>query len=148
MAQRSSGGGVGLWLWLGLALVVVGLDQFSKAWIVANFAPNHSQELSSWFNLVRVHNSGAAFSFLAGASGWQRWFFVGLGGAAAVFIVVLLARHGEQRLFGGLSVDEISEADPREVRARITEARRTTPGSVTLTLRPNGLFGKQVVTRV
>ena len=99
MAQRSSGGGVGLWLWLGLALVVVGLDQFSKAWIVANFAPNHSQELSSWFNLVRVHNSGAAFSFLAGASGWQRWFFVGLGTVASAFIVWMLRRHPGERLF-------------------------------------------------
>ena len=52
------------------------------------------------FDIVRAHNTGAAFSFLAGASGWQRWFFIGLGAAAAIFIVWLLARHGGQRLFG------------------------------------------------
>ena len=99
MAQRSSGGGAGLWLWLGLAALVVVIDQISKTWIVAHFAPNHSQELSSWFNLVRVHNSGAAFSFLAGASGWQRWFFVGLGTVASAFIVWMLNKHPTQKLF-------------------------------------------------
>lgn len=99
MAQRSSGGGAGLWLWLGLAALVVAIDQFSKTWIVTHFAPNHSQELSSWFNLVRVHNSGAAFSFLAGASGWQRWFFVGLGTVASAFIVWMLNKHPTQKLF-------------------------------------------------
>jgi len=46
-----------------------------------------------------VHNAGAAFSFLAGASGWQRWFFVGLGALAALFIVWMLRSHGGQRLF-------------------------------------------------
>jgi len=48
---------------------------------------------------VRVHNTGAAFSFLATAAGWQRWFFVVLGLAATVFIVWMLLRHGGQRLF-------------------------------------------------
>ena len=98
MAQRPSGG-ARLWLWLGLAAVVAAVDQLSKAWIVGNFAPGHSQELSSWFNLVRVHNSGAAFSFLAGASGWQRWFFVALGAVASAFIVWMLNRHPTQKLF-------------------------------------------------
>ena len=55
--------------------------------------------VTSWFNLVRVHNSGAAFSFLAGASGWQRWFFVGLGAVASAFIVWMLRRHPGERLF-------------------------------------------------
>ena len=48
---------------------------------------------------MRVHNTGAAFSFLAGASGWQRWFFVGLGGVATVFIIYMLRRHGGQKVF-------------------------------------------------
>jgi signal peptidase II len=56
--------------------------------------------VSSFFNLVRVHNSGAAFSFLADASGWQRWFFTGLGLVAAVVIVWMLKNHAGQRLFG------------------------------------------------
>ncbi len=86
--------------WLAIALAVIVLDQLTKTWVLQQFQLGDSRTVTSFFNLVRVHNTGAAFSFLAGASGWQRWFFVGLGSAAAVFIVVLLARHGEQRLFG------------------------------------------------
>lgn len=88
-----------LFLWLGLALVVVLLDQFSKTLILSNFNFGDSRTVTSFFNVVRVHNTGAAFSFLAGASGWQRWFFVGLGAAASIFIVWMLRRHGDQRLF-------------------------------------------------
>jgi signal peptidase II len=98
MATRSSSG-VSLWAWLGLALAVVLLDQLSKALVINAFQLNHSQPLTSWFNLVRVHNSGAAFSFLAGASGWQRWFFVCLGAVASGFIVWMLKKHPTQTLF-------------------------------------------------
>jgi len=90
---------MGMLAWLGLALVVVLLDQFSKMLVIDAFKLNHSQPLTSWFNLVRVHNSGAAFSFLAGASGWQRWFFVGLGAVASGFIVWMLKKHPTQTLF-------------------------------------------------
>jgi len=99
MAARSSGAAPGLWVWLGLALAVVLLDQLSKTAIIHTFQLNDSRPLTSWFNLVRVHNSGAAFSFLAGASGWQRWFFVGLGALASGFIVWMLKRHPTQKLF-------------------------------------------------
>lgn len=99
MAPRASAGGAGLWGWLGLALVVVLLDQISKTIVVGAFDLNHSQPVTGWFNLVRVHNAGAAFSFLAGASGWQRWFFVALGVAASGFIVWMLQRHPTQKLF-------------------------------------------------
>ncbi len=68
MAARRAADGSGLWRWLGLALLVVVLDQLTKTLVLGAFAPNHSQEVTSWFNLVRVHNTGAAFSFLAGAS--------------------------------------------------------------------------------
>ena len=56
-------------------------------------------ELSGFFNVVRVHNAGAAFSFLASASGWQRWFFTAIGIAAALLIVWLLRSHAGQKLF-------------------------------------------------
>ena len=56
--------------------------------------------MTSFFDIVRAHNRGAAFSFLDDASGWQRWFFIGIGLVAAVFIVWMLARHGGQRMFG------------------------------------------------
>jgi signal peptidase II len=94
-----SSGRTGLWLWLGLALIVIVLDQITKTLIIGQFALHESMPVTSWFNIVRAHNTGAAFSFLAGASGWQRWFFVGLGVAASVFIVWMLRRHPEQTLF-------------------------------------------------
>jgi signal peptidase II len=98
MATRA-GAGPRLWVWLALALGVVVLDQLSKALVVQQFVLNHSQPMTSFFNLVRVHNTGAAFSFLAGASGWQRWFFVVLGAAASGFIVWMLKKHPTQKLF-------------------------------------------------
>jgi len=85
--------------WLAIALIIIVLDQFTKVLILGNFQLGDSRYVTSFFNVVRVHNSGAAFSFLAGASGWQRWFFVGLGALATVFILVMLRRHGQQTLF-------------------------------------------------
>ncbi len=85
--------------WLALAVIVIVLDQATKTLVLQQFKLGDSQTVTSYFNLVRVHNSGAAFSFLAGASGWQRWFFVGLGLVASVFIVWMLRQHGGQRLF-------------------------------------------------
>ena len=85
--------------WLGLALLIILSDQLTKTLIIGSFELGDSHTVTSFFNLVRVHNAGAAFSFLADASGWQRWFFVGLGLVATVFIVWMLKRHGEQRLF-------------------------------------------------
>lgn len=86
--------------WLALALVVVLADQFTKVLIVGTLQLGDGFAVTSFFNIVRVHNTGAAFSFLAQAGGWQRWFFTGLGLAAAVFMVWLLYRHPGQRLFG------------------------------------------------
>jgi signal peptidase II len=102
MAPRSLMGrqrAPGLALWLGLALLIIVADQFTKTLILGWFAEGDSQVVTSFFNLVRVHNPGAAFSFLAGAGGWQRWFFVGIGVAASVFIVWMLRSHPGERLF-------------------------------------------------
>jgi signal peptidase II len=102
MARKSSpgwSGSGGLLKWLGLALLVVLADQLSKVLIVGFYQLGESTLVSSFFNLVRVHNSGAAFSFLAGASGWQRWFFSAVGVLAAVLIVWLLKSHPGQKLF-------------------------------------------------
>jgi signal peptidase II len=85
--------------WLGIALLIILIDQFTKTLILGDFRLGDSRTVTSFFNVVRVHNTGAAFSFLAGASGWQRWFFVGLGAVATGFIVWLLRTHGGQRLF-------------------------------------------------
>ena len=88
-----------IWPWLGIAFIIILADQFTKTLILGDFQYGESRTVTSFFNVVRVHNTGAAFSFLADAAGWQRWFFVGLGAAATVFIVWMLKRHGGQRLF-------------------------------------------------
>lgn len=74
--------------WIVLALVVIGLDQWSKAAIVAHFREWESLPLTDFFNLVLVYNPGAAFSFLAEHPSWGRWFFVAL----AVVICSFLAK--------------------------------------------------------
>ena len=86
-------------LWLGIALVVLLADQFTKLLIVGSFQLGDSQTITSFFNLVRVHNSGAAFSMLSTASGWQRWFFTGIGVVATGFILYMLRSHPSQKLF-------------------------------------------------
>jgi signal peptidase II len=99
MALSSRVSGSRLPMWLALALIVIVLDQFTKTMILGYFQLGDSRSVTDFFNLVRVHNSGAAFSFLAGASGWQRWFFVGLGVVASGFIVWMLVKHPTQKLF-------------------------------------------------
>ena len=86
-------------LWLGIAFVILLADQFTKLLIVGSFSLGDSQTVTSFFNLVRVHNSGAAFSMLSNASGWQRWFFTGIGVVATFFILWLLRSHPTQKLF-------------------------------------------------
>ena len=86
-------------LWLGIALVLLLADQFTKLLIVGSFQLGDSQTVTSFFNLVRVHNSGAAFSMLSTASGWQRWFFTGIGIVATFFILWLVRSHPTQKLF-------------------------------------------------
>ena len=88
-----------LFLWLGIAAAILLLDQFTKLLVISRFELGDSQAVTSYFNLVRVHNSGAAFSFLSTASGWQRWLFTGIGIAAAGFMVWLLRSHPQQTLF-------------------------------------------------
>ena len=94
-ARRS----VSIWPWLAVSLIVIVLDQLTKTVIAQSFQLGDVRTITPFFDIVRAHNTGAAFSFLAGAGGWQRWFFIGLGSAAAVFIVWMLKRHGGQRLF-------------------------------------------------
>ncbi|HEX6703693.1 MAG TPA: signal peptidase II [Albitalea sp.] len=98
MASRNEAG-ASLLPWLGIAFIVILADQFTKTLIVGNFQLGETRTVTSFFNVVRAHNPGAAFSFLSDASGWQRWFFIGLGIVATGFIVWLLLRHGGQRLF-------------------------------------------------
>jgi signal peptidase II len=84
--------------WLGLAGTVIALDQASKAAILGAFRLGESLELATFFNLVFVFNRGAAFSFLAGADGWQKWFFVVLAFGISAWLVAMLRQHASERL--------------------------------------------------
>jgi len=99
MPSRSSSSSSGLTTWLLIAGLIILADQLSKVLILRTFHLGDVHSVTSFFDIVRAHNFGAAFSFLHGASGWQRWFFLGLGLAAAAFIIWMLRRHGHQKLF-------------------------------------------------
>lgn len=84
------------WLWL--SALVIAIDQITK-WAVFLGMEYHAMiPVLPFFSLVHVHNTGAAFSFLAGAGGWQRWFFLGIGLAASLLILHLLRKHRNEPL--------------------------------------------------
>lgn len=99
MARASKSAGGGMLHWLGLALIILMADQFTKVLIVGNYQLHDSTYVTSFFNVVRWHNAGAAFSFLSGGSGWQRWFFTAVGVVAVGFILWMLKSHAGQKLF-------------------------------------------------
>jgi len=86
-------------MWLALAVVVILADQVTKTLIIGWFQLGDSRPVTDWFNLVRAHNPGAAFSFLATASGWQRWFLSGLGLVVSGFIIWMIRTNPSQKLF-------------------------------------------------
>lgn len=98
MAGKNTAGN-GLVKWLLIAALILVADQFTKVLIIGSFQLGDTRPVTGFFNLVRAHNYGAAFSFLHGASGWQRWFFLTIGLGAAGFIIWMLRRHGGQALF-------------------------------------------------
>ncbi len=72
--------------WVLIAVVVIGLDLATKAWVSSHFSYGQRLEVLPIFDLVLLHNTGAAFSFLANSGGWQRWFFVGIAVVASLII--------------------------------------------------------------
>ena len=88
-----------MWPWLAWAALLMGADQITKTLILNHYQLGDSTFITSFFNIVRAHNTGAAFSFLADAGGWQRWLFTGIGVAATIFIVWQLRAHPGQKLF-------------------------------------------------
>ena len=96
----------GQWLrWLAPAAVIIVLDQLSKQWLLSALQPGEIITVTGFFKLVLWFNTGAAFSFLADAGGWQRMVFVGIALVATGVITWLLRKHPEQKLFcAGLSL--------------------------------------------
>ena len=72
--------------WLLIAVIVIAMDLATKAWVTSHFSYGQRLEVLPVFDLVLLHNTGAAFSFLANSGGWQRWFFVGIALVACLVI--------------------------------------------------------------
>ena len=85
--------------WLGLSLLAVIIDQLSKLWVAHSMQLYQSINIMPFFNLTYVHNTGAAFSFLSEAGGWQRWFFAALAIGIGTVIAVWLSRLKVQETF-------------------------------------------------
>jgi signal peptidase II len=80
------------WRWLPLSVAVIGLDQLTKKMISDHFELYERIQVLPVLDITRLHNTGAAFSMLATASGWQRWFFAALALGVGAVIIVWLSR--------------------------------------------------------
>jgi signal peptidase II len=86
-------------LWLGLSSFILILDQLTKVIAKNSLFEGVSQPVTSFINWTLVYNSGAAFSFLAQAGGWQRWFFTSVGIIAALIMIWLIRKNSHQTIF-------------------------------------------------
>ena len=87
--------------WFALSILVVLLDYISKITVLGSMSPGESRVITGFFNLVLVFNKGAAFSFLAGAQGWQTPFFTAIAIVACVVIIYLITKNEGKSLFCG-----------------------------------------------
>ena len=82
--------------WIPLAVLIAGIDQATKAWVTSLLVHGERIQVLPFFAWVRWHNEGAAFSFLASAGGWQRWFFIALALVFSVYVVWEIARLSDR----------------------------------------------------
>lgn len=85
--------------WFAISAVIVALDLYTKSLVQKSFVFGEHLTVTSFFDLVRYHNEGAAFSFLANAGGWQKWFFTAVTAVAVIVITYLLIKHYAEKLF-------------------------------------------------
>ena len=99
-SNKSGGSNQVFMAWLGLSILLLVIDQLTKLLAKNNLFEGVAKPVTSFLNWTLVYNPGAAFSFLAQAGGWQRWFFTGLGVIATLGMVWMLKKHPGQKLFG------------------------------------------------
>ncbi len=85
--------------WFSISAVIVALDLYTKHLVQQAFQYGEHLTINTFFDLVRYHNEGAAFSFLANAGGWQKWFFTGISIVAVVVITYLILKNLHNKLF-------------------------------------------------
>lgn len=85
--------------WFSISAVIVALDLYTKYLVQNAFVYGEHFTVTSFFDLVRYHNTGAAFSFLANAGGWQKWFFTVITSIAVIVITYLIIKHHAEKWF-------------------------------------------------
>ena len=107
MTDKKSNGYASFSIWVSLSILVIALDQLTK-WAIVKWVGLYDRIPVNYFiNITHQRNTGAAFSFLADSSGWQRWFFIALGATVSSVILVWLwriRREGQVTLSAGLSL--------------------------------------------
>jgi signal peptidase II len=93
-----------LFFWYLIAFFILILDQFTKQLITGSFNYGDVQDITAYFNLVRVHNYGAAFSFLSEAGGWQRWALSSVAGIVSIGIIIWISRVPDNKHFERLAL--------------------------------------------
>jgi signal peptidase II len=85
--------------WFSISAIVIVLDLYTKHLILGAFQFGEQLKITSFFDLVRYHNEGAAFGFLNDAGGWQKWFFTAISIVAVIVITYLIKKNPSQKLF-------------------------------------------------
>jgi len=85
--------------WFAISAIIIALDLYTKSLVQKALAYGDHLFVTSFFDLVRYHNEGAAFSFLANAGGWQKWFFTAITVVVAIVITYLIVKHHAEKLF-------------------------------------------------
>ena len=115
--------------WLLLSVLILVVDRVTKDIFEGTLSMYQRIEvIPGYFDWTLAYNTGAAFSFLADAGGWQRWFFVGLGVVAVAYLGFLMTRHAHQT---GFALDSVGHSTPAGVRSSVSSsAARTGPPNV------------------
>jgi len=85
--------------WFAISAMIVALDLYTKHLVQKAFAYGEHLTITSFFDLVRYHNEGASFGFLANAGGWQKWLFTVIAAVAVIVITYLIFKHRAEKLF-------------------------------------------------